>query len=339
MKFVLARLFSVIWCASAISCGQSASGGANSGTTAGSAGSVAGGASSAGAGGASAGAPSAGMAGAGSPGAAAGGASAGATGSAGASAGAAGALTTGSGCAAPGTICWDFEGATSLPTGWTAYRNEMMGQLVVDATKPHQGTNSLHAQGLKGGTEGQQGGPKKTIRYNLPAGFGPVLWGRVWVFTDTVPLSHSGLFNARYARPGTTDTDISKLDWYELATYMGDYMSIWHPPEPPGYPEWVKLSATAGVKNAWACLEWQFDGANGTAAQAADPRVWLNGAELTWPMEYVFSDPATTTRPTQEKATNFSLLETGVYLYQGLPNGSETWIDDLAVGKERIGCK
>jgi len=45
------------------------------------------------------------------------------------------------------------------------------------------------------------------------------------------------------------------------------------------------------------------------------------------------------TRPTQEKATNFSLLEAGLYLYQGLPGGSETWLDDLAVGKERIGCQ
>lgn len=45
------------------------------------------------------------------------------------------------------------------------------------------------------------------------------------------------------------------------------------------------------------------------------------------------------TRPTQEKATNFSLLEAGLYLYPGLPGGSETWLDDLAVGKERIGCQ
>ncbi len=251
--------------------------------------------------------------------------------------------STGSGCTAPGTLCWDFE-TGALPTGWTKYRDEFTGSILVDNTKAHQGTYALHAKDLTGGTLMNDGGPKKTIRYDLPANFGPVLWGRVWVYTDTGaamtrPASHSGLFNARYARPGTTDTDITKLDWYEVATYTQNYMSIWHPPEPPGYPEWVKVSGTPVVLDAWACLEWEFDGQNGSEAQAADPRTWLNGTELTWPMEFVFSVPATTVRPTQEKATNFSVLETGVYFYQGQPDTENVWIDDLAVGKERIGCQ
>jgi hypothetical protein len=268
-------------------------------------------------------------------------------GAGGASAGSAGANasggSTGSGCTAPGTICWDFE-TGAIPTGWTKYRDEFTGSILVDNTKAHKGTYSLHAKDLTGGVLGGQGGPKKTIRYDLPAGFGPVLWGRVWVYTDTGaamtrPASHSGLFNARYPRPGTTDTDITKLDWYEVATYTQNYMSIWHPPEPPGYPEWVKVSGTPMVMDAWACLEWEFDGQNGTQTQAADPRTWLNGTELTWPMEFVFSDPATTVRPTQEKATNFTVLETGVYFYQGQPDTENLWLDDLAVGKERIGCQ
>ena len=49
-------------------------------------------------------------------------------------------------------------------------------------------------------------------------------------------------------------------------------------------------------------------------------------------------DPATTTRPTQEKAQNFTLLEVGAYLYQGLAVATNWWIDDLAVGRQRIGC-
>ncbi|HWZ90099.1 MAG TPA: hypothetical protein VNW92_14650, partial [Polyangiaceae bacterium] len=245
----------------------------------------------------------------------------------------------GSGCSGPGTLCWDFEEG-SLPSGWTPYRNEFSGTLLVDGTRPHAGKFALHAKDLLGGTEGVQGGPKKTMRFTLPANFGPLLWGRAWVYeTPARPNSHSGLFNARYPRPGTTDTDITKLDWYEVATYTQDYMSIWHPPEPPGYPEWVKVSSTPIVLDAWACLEWQFDGLNGSAPEAADPRVWLNSTELTWPMQYVFSDPASTVRPTQEKATNFTTLETGVYLYQGLPTTTNVWIDDLAVGKERIGCQ
>jgi len=341
MKLARGPLYSIllVCLAGAIACGQSDPVGGGPLPTAGSSGASAGG-SGAGSGGTS-GSASAGAAGVvlgGAPSAGAAGAAAGAGGSSGVSGGAGGGLATGSGCTAAGTLCWDFEGG-ALPTGWSAYRNEFEGQLLVDNSKAHQGTYSLHAKGLKGGTEGAQGGPKKTIRFNLPAAFGPALWGRMWLFTSVVPMSHSGLFNARYARPNTTDTAIEKLDWYEVATYTGKYMSIWHPPEPPGFPEWVKVSGTPGVANDWVCLEWFFDGANGNAPQAADPRVWLNGTELTWPMEFVFSEPPTTVRPVQEKATNFSLLEVGVYLYQGLPGGSDTWIDQLAVGKERIGCQ
>ena len=132
---------------------------------------------------------------------------------------------------------------------------------------------------------------------------------------------------------------MNTLDWYELATYKQTYMSIWHPPEPPGFPEWVLHSATPIVLDNWACLEWVFDGANGTQAEAADPRVWVDGMELSWPDRFVFSDPAGKPKAFQEKAKDFTFLETGVYLYQGLTQVTNWWIDDLAVGSRRIGCK
>jgi hypothetical protein len=151
-------------------------------------------------------------------------------------------------------------------------------------------------------------------------------------------VSHAGLFNARYPRPGSTATTIDKLDWYEVATYTHNYMTVWHPPETPGYPEWVQVSDVPLILDNWACLEWLFDAANGDQPQAADARMWLDGAELTWPTSFVFSDPATTIRPFHEKAANFTVLETGTYLYQGLPVATNWWIDDLAIGQRRIGC-
>jgi hypothetical protein len=242
----------------------------------------------------------------------------------------------GAGCSAPGTICWDFEEGT-IPAGWTKYRDEFTGTLLVDNTRPHRGMYSLHAKDYQGGTEGNQGGPKKTIRFNLPAGFGPVLWGRAFIYTTPArPASHAGFFNARYPRPMSTATDFGSLDWYESATYMGTYMSIWHPPEPPGYPEAVQVTSTPIVLDDWACLEWEFDGQNGTAPEAAEPRMWLDGVELAWPNTFIY--PTGAQRPFHEKATNFTVLETGIYLYQGLTTVTNWWIDDLAVGKQRIGC-
>ena len=341
MKFARARLSSAVLVLCAAACGQSDPGSSNPGPIDGSSGAT-GGAGAPAAGSAGAGAGAGGNANAGAAGLSAAGSAGAAAGAGGASGGAAGASGggaggTGSGCSAPGTICWDFEEG-ALPTGWTKYRDEFNGSLLVDDTKAHKGTHSLHAKDLMGGTEGQQGGPKKTIRFTLPANFGPVMWGRAWVFTTAAPQSHSGLFNARYPRPGTADTDIGKLDWYEIATYTAKYMGIWHVPEvPTGTPEWVKVSTTDVIVNAWTCWEWQFDGQNGTAAEAADPRIWINGSEQTWGMTFVYPDGAA--HPTQEKAANFTTLETGVYLYQGLPTATNTWIDELAVGKERIGCQ
>jgi hypothetical protein len=247
------------------------------------------------------------------------------------------------GCAAPGAICWDFEEG-HLPTGWTLYRSEFNGTLLVDGTKPHRGQFALHAKDLQGNVEGKDGGPKKTMRFNLPTTFGPTLWGRAFVFTQTAagaprPVSHAGLFNARYPRPNAaagTTTTITSLDWYEVATSAMNYVSIWHPPEPPGTPEWVQTSDTPLVLDNWACVEWLFDAANGTAAEAADPRVWVDGAEIVWSKTFV--SPATATRPPHEKATTFSVLEAGIYLYQGLSTATNWWIDDLGVSPQRIGC-
>jgi hypothetical protein len=242
------------------------------------------------------------------------------------------------GCVAPGTICWDFEEG-KLPAGWTPYRNEFAtGSLLVDGTKPHRGMYALHAKDFSGNKEGQDGGPKHTMRYTLPAGFGPVLWGRAFIYmSPATPMSHAGFFNARYPRPGAAATSaINTLDWYEVATSGGKYVSIWHPPEPPGTPEYVQISDTSGVTGAWACVEWLFDAQNGAAAEAAEPRVWVDGVELAWPMTLVA--PTGAARPLHEKAKDFTTLESGIYLYQGLTTVTNWWIDDLAVGKQRIGC-
>jgi hypothetical protein len=247
-------------------------------------------------------------------------------------------------CLPAGSLCWGFEEGT-IPPGWMRYRNGdgFPGQLVVDTTRPHSGAYALHAKNYMGGSPDQQGGPKYTITYALPAGFGPVLWGRAYVYTTpAAPESHAGFFNARYPRPGTSTTLMQYLDWYEVATDSpeagapADYMAIWHPPEPPGQPEDVRISGAGAVVDGWACVEWLFDASGAPDAEAAEPRVWLNGVELSWPT--TFSYPAIATPPFRETSSSFVELETGVYMYQGLTAVTNWWIDDLAVGPQRIGC-
>ncbi|HEX2879353.1 MAG TPA: hypothetical protein VHO25_07430 [Polyangiaceae bacterium] len=263
-------------------------------------------------------------------------------GAAGGSAGQAGAGgATGVGCAGA-ALCWDFEEG-AIPQGWGTDLRPMdfNGSISVDNSKPHGGTYSLHMADLSGGTVGQAGGPKKSMQFELPANFGPIMWGRAYVFTTPErPMSHAGFFNARYPRPNSQDTSWEALDWYEVASYMQNYMSIWHPPEPPGFPEWVKVSDTPLVIDAWTCVEWLFDAQNGAEPVPADPRVWLDGTELLWPTEFTFDNTGTDKpdRPLMEKGSNFTMIETGAWFYQGVTTPTDYWIDDLAIGPERIGC-
>jgi hypothetical protein len=247
-------------------------------------------------------------------------------------------------CSLPGTLCWGFEEG-SFPTGWARYRvgDGFPGQLLVDSTMPHWGSYSLHAKDFSGGSPSEQGGPKYTITYPLPKGFGPVLWGRAFVYTSpAAPQSHAGIFNARYPPPGSNATAMSVLDWYEVATDSptgmtpGDYMAIWHPPEPPGQPEDVRISDSGAIANGWACLEWLFNGSSNDAGEAAEPQMWLDGAELSWPTTFIY--PSNAPAPVREPVTSFIELETGIYMYQGLTTVTNWWIDDLAVGPQRIGC-
>ncbi len=255
----------------------------------------------------------------------------------------------GTGCTGAGTLCWGFEEGVTTPPGWSVGRTDYGAvvlpndqtahtgpALVVDETRPHWGKYSLHARNFAGGSPTTQGGPKATNVYTLPASFGPVLWGRVFVYTEpAAPVSHAGLFNARYPRPGSTATAITALDWYEVASYTQNYMTVWHPPEPPGYPEDVQVSGTPVVLDRFACLEWLFDGSPGDAGQGSAPRMWVDGTELSWPNSFTYPDASTPAA--REPVESFLVLEAGVYLYQGLAS-TDWWLDDLAVGPQRIGC-
>ena len=234
-------------------------------------------------------------------------------------------------------LCWDFEDG-KIPQGFTTWRDTpaSTGVLLVDSTKPYGGSGySLHAKDLVGG-------PQHTLKYVLPASFGPVMWGRLRMYTTpTRPDAHAGFFNARYPKPGQPDNSVTEnqLDWYEVASYTQSYMSIFHPPWPPGFPEDVQVSDTKLVLDQWTCIEWFFDGKNDAdPTQAALPRMWLDGQELAWPMHFTYSEPAGAPAPFRDKVRNFTVIELGIVTWQNVPTPTSWWIDDVALGTERIGC-
>ncbi|HTM44688.1 MAG TPA: hypothetical protein VL137_07015 [Polyangiaceae bacterium] len=231
-------------------------------------------------------------------------------------------------------LCWDFEEG-AIPQGFTTWRNAGMGELLVDNSKPFGGSQySLHAKDL-------QGGPQHTLKYVLPANFGPVMWGRLMLYTTpTRPDAHAGFFNARYPKPGQPDdAPEDQLNWYEVASYQQAYMSIFHPPWPPGFPEDVQVSDTQLVLDRWTCVEWEFDGKNDAdPTQGALPRMWLDGTELAWPQHFTYSEPAGAPAPFRDKVGNFTVIELGIVTWQAVPTPTSWWIDDVQLGTTRIGC-
>lgn len=280
-------------------------------------------------------APMGGSAGESMGGASAGGAggTAGAGGSAGATGGAGGGAAVGADCTGK-PLCWNFEEGT-IPQGFTPWRSAGTGELLVDDTRPFGGSQySLHAKDL-------QGGPQHTLEYVLPANFGPVMWGKMRLYTTpTRPEAHAGFFNARYPVPGQPDdAPENQLNWYEIASYQQAYMSIFHPPWPPGFPEDVQVSDTLLVLDNWTCVEWLFDGENAAdPEEAALPRMWLDGVELAWPQHFTYSEPAGAAAPFRDKVGNFTVIELGIVTWQEVPTPTSWWIDDVELGTERIGC-
>jgi hypothetical protein len=243
---------------------------------------------------------------------------------------------TGSGCKGA-TVCYDFE-ECATPQGWTVPNyptdpgegNQGAGSTLVDNVMPHRGKCSLHMKDFSGSQ------PQHAFIGGLPAHFGPVLWGSAWVYNTATPSAHGALVKTRYAIPNSTD-----VDWYEVGYELHNYDGIWHSPLPPsGLPEWVLQSNTTIVVGKWTCVEWLFDAQNGTNSQAADPRIWQDGVEVTFKQgfEYDLSNTKGLPRPVTPKASDFVGIEVGLTMYHAIDQVTNIYLDDLAFGNQRVGC-
>jgi hypothetical protein len=238
----------------------------------------------------------------------------------------------GTGCKGA-TVCYDFEECMT-PKGWTVPNgegNQGAGMTVVDKAMAHSGVCALHMKDFSGDQ------PQHAYLANLPASFGPVLWGRAWVFNTAAPSMHGALIKARYAIANRND-----LDWYEVGYELKNYNGQWHNPLPPsGLPEWILRSTTPIAVGRWQCVEWLFDAKNGDMPQAADPRLWVDGQEVMYGPGLQYNGDGTNTvpqRPTTPRGTNFVSIEVGLTMYHAIDEKTDVYLDELAFGQQRVGC-
>jgi hypothetical protein len=236
----------------------------------------------------------------------------------------------GTGCKGA-TVCYDFE-ECATPKGWTVPNgegNQGAGTTLVDNVMPHTGACALHMKDFSGDQ------PQHAYLANLPAAFGAQVWGSAWVYTTSAPSMHGALVKARYAIAGRND-----LDWYEVGYEFKNYNGHWHNPLPPsGLPEWILRSTTPIAVNRWQCVEWLFDAGAEGMAQAADPRIWIDGQEVTFGPGIQYDGANTRPdRPTTPAGTTFVSIEVGLTMYHPVDEKMNVYMDDLAFGKERVGC-
>lgn len=234
-------------------------------------------------------------------------------------------------CGVGGTLCFDFEDG-QIPQGWAPVTNSGAGSILVDNTRAHGGSYALHV------ADGS-GQPMHSLGFTLPDDFGGVMWGRVYMYlTPEGPAQHGATLKARYADAADTMFGPENLDWYEVGLGHGSYETIWHSPQPPtGLPEWEMIAETPVTLDQWYCQEFLFDGANEAGDEAALPRMWIDGSEIEFPEQHLY--PGDAVKPVFDKATHFILLEVGLIMYHPLDSTTNLWMDDLALGPQRIGCQ
>lgn len=289
-------------------------------------------------GGAGAGAPSAGTGGA-SGSAATGGASAlggtagtTATGGASASGGTAGAPNGGAGGGAAGAapsgsvfLTEDFESGTGIPAGWDNFigyvKNGMNPQgeflAAVDDSKKHGGNRSMHFHG---------GSTPAMITRPLPANTNK-LYVRVWVWLsgqlgNNADGNHETLLGIR-KNSGNADNEVR---FGEIKGALGvnevpsDALSL----KPDLWNKGLSIP-----KEKWVCLEVSFLGAQAPHTLTA----WADGMvvhEVTGPDQWHAPMPA--------DFLNGKFVEFIIGWHSFSNRTADVWIDDLALGTERIGC-
>jgi len=228
-------------------------------------------------------------------------------------------------------LCEDFESGT-LDTGTWTPRGAAPK---IETTRAARGTHSAHFQTTDNGLQ------YITQTKTFPAP-NNTYYARVFVWFEALPTAPawahwtiSGAQNDDEADPeGNGPSEIrvggqwntnNKIELFGVGTdrgVTGDWTNL--DDDPGGNPAAVPAQE-------WVCLEWMFDGT------ANETKFWWDGVE----------HPSLATSSTNHGGSSdpfelpaFTSMWVGWWLYQPgtTPAQFDTWIDEVAIDYERIGC-
>lgn len=223
----------------------------------------------------------------------------------------------------------DFEGGTAgkQPTGWDNFlsyqKNTANPQgdgtlALVDTQHAHSGTKAVHFHG---------GGNPAMLTRALPAGTNR-LYLRAWVFQTrqlgmNPGANHETLMGIRKATGSAND----EVRFGEIKGVIGTN-EVPTDNIAPKMAQWGKGPAIAA--NRWSCFEVAF-----LADQAQHVlEAWIDGTQvhaITAPDQWQNG-----VMPATWLAGKFVEVMFGWHSFSG--NTNDVWMDDIALGTERIGC-
>ncbi|RKG59668.1 hypothetical protein D7X30_11510 [Corallococcus sp. AB011P] len=226
-------------------------------------------------------------------------------------------------CPASAYICEDFENGE---TGWKQPDEKHNATITVDGSRTRSGKGAVHVVTEAGHNE-EPFDPNKDeqaiahLRRDIPA-FGTKLYTRAYVYLNRA--SPAGVMGTYFILYSPKETDFGGIELQALPNggfALDNWTGIgtgWNYQNQD--PVVVKVSP-----NRWTCIEWGVERDSATA-KTGHAQAWADG-ELAYDFEDVGIRPF----------TNFAVGYGFVH-----PKGdseSETWIDDLVVAPERIGCE
>jgi hypothetical protein len=244
-------------------------------------------------------------------------------------------------------VCDDFEGYSngSPPHApWSVVKNS--GSVLIDRTRAHSGTQSVMVT-----APAASGFRSVLLRFAsstlLPTA-GNVIYGRMMFWLDSAPnaevhwtfIDGEGLVStdagvpyhavSRYGgQMPLTDVDGGFLGSQLMASYdtPDSYSGIG--PSSDCYQQSMQREVPVAQ---WTCAEWQFDGPNDTM------RFWINGVPVP-DLTVAMTGDGCTQQPTGYvwAAPRYAELDVGWESYQA-DDARTIWLDDVALGSERIGC-
>lgn len=249
-------------------------------------------------------------------------------------------------------VCDDFEQSTAgaAPGNpWTvSLSNAQASSITVETTRAHSGTHAVKVSVAAAPADKTYRSAMLAFQGTKLPVTGNALFGRMMFWLESAPEKdvHWTFIDGYGMVPGKDYHAFYRYGGQHPITNGGSFvgnqlMANYETPDiyqtpPVGISSDCYLHADKKVvpSGKWACAEWNFDGSKNQM------RFWLDGVELTDLAMNGTGQGCGGGAPSQDlvwTAPTFTRIDVGWESYQ-VDDARTMWIDDVAIGTERLGC-